>query len=497
MWRASNWARRLYNLTGRYNGKPCGDSGALPAAGLERGATPRRRARAHAAAEAERFPQDLAYTVSLDTTRAVTAGMKEILYTLLEALALVVLVVYIFLQGWRATLIPLLAVPVSLIGTFVVFPLLGFSINTLSLFGLVLAIGLVVDDAIVVVEAVERHIEEGMTPRDAALKAMEEVSGPGHRDRADSDRRVRSDRFHSRHHGPPVSAVRRDDRDLGHLLGIQCAVAQPRAGGAAAEAEGKQIPRAAGALLSTGSTAVFGRVTEGYVSISAVLIRKAVFSLVLLAVIAVIAVLIGEQAADFIPAGGRPGLRLRRPAAAECGFACSARRAAARQVEDDHSAHARRAGLHVRDRLQPAEPRAEHLQRVLLRHRKALGRAQEAGRAICRHPQRTSHGGFRKVPDGMAFSFPPPAIPGVGTSGGVTFMLEDRSGARPAFLTQNVDKFMAAAGKRPELAGVATTYLPNVPQDYRRRGSSQGGAPGREHRATSTRRCRPSWAAIW
>ena len=86
--------------------------------------------------------------------------------------------VYIFLQGWRATLIPLLAVPVSLIGTFIVFPMLGFSINTLSLFGLVLAIGLVVDDAIVVVEAVEHHIEQGMTPHDATIKAMEEVSGP-------------------------------------------------------------------------------------------------------------------------------------------------------------------------------------------------------------------------------------------------------------------------------------------------------------------------------
>ena len=86
--------------------------------------------------------------------------------------------VYIFLQGWRATLIPLLAVPVSLVGTFVVFPALGFSINTLSLFGLVLAIGLVVDDAIVVVEAVEHHIEHGLSPRDASVKAMEEVSGP-------------------------------------------------------------------------------------------------------------------------------------------------------------------------------------------------------------------------------------------------------------------------------------------------------------------------------
>src|SRR6185437_7928660 len=127
---------------------------------------------------AKRFPQDLSYEVSLDTTKAVTAGMQDIVRTLLEALALVVFVVYIFLQGWRATLIPLAAVPVSLIGTFIIFPALGFSINTLSLFGLVLAIGLVVDDAIVVVEAVERHIEEGMSPRDAALQAMQEVSGP-------------------------------------------------------------------------------------------------------------------------------------------------------------------------------------------------------------------------------------------------------------------------------------------------------------------------------
>src|SRR5207249_9075014 len=114
----------------------------------------------------------------LDTTTSVTEGISEIVQTLLIALVLVILVVFIFLQNWRATLIPMIAVPVSLIGTFAVFPLLGFSINTLSLFALVLAIGLVVDDAIVVVEAVEHHIEEGMSPREATLKAMEEVSGP-------------------------------------------------------------------------------------------------------------------------------------------------------------------------------------------------------------------------------------------------------------------------------------------------------------------------------
>ena len=125
-----------------------------------------------------RFPPDMDYTVSLDTTLPVTEGINEILKTLAEAMVLVILVVFVFLQNWRATLIPLLTVPVSLIGTFALFPLLGFSINTLSLFGLVLAIGLVVDDAIVVVEAVEHHIEEGMAPRDATLQAMEEVSGP-------------------------------------------------------------------------------------------------------------------------------------------------------------------------------------------------------------------------------------------------------------------------------------------------------------------------------
>jgi HAE1 family hydrophobic/amphiphilic exporter-1 len=126
----------------------------------------------------QRFPSDLDYAVVFDTTRPVSEGMKETVTTLLEAMVLVILVVFLFLQNWRATLIPVSAVPVSLIGTFAVFPLLGFSINTLSLFAFVLAIGLVVDDAIIVVEAVEHHIEEGKSPRDATIQAMKEVGGP-------------------------------------------------------------------------------------------------------------------------------------------------------------------------------------------------------------------------------------------------------------------------------------------------------------------------------
>ena len=166
-----------YAITGRLNGKPAAivalyqlpGSNALAAA---EGAKKKMKELS------ERFPADLDYVVSLDTTLAVTEGMHEIQHTLLEALVLVILVVFIFLQGWRATVIPLLAVPVSLVGTFALFPLFGFTVNTLSLFGLVLAIGIVVDDAIVVVEAVEHHIEHGLSPREATLKAMQEVSGP-------------------------------------------------------------------------------------------------------------------------------------------------------------------------------------------------------------------------------------------------------------------------------------------------------------------------------
>src|SRR5579871_2015049 len=166
-----------YTMIGRLNGKPSAIIAVyqLPGSNAVEAARGVNRLMAEAR---KRFPDDVDFSVALDTTRAVSEGIREIVVTLLIAIALVIVVVFVFLQGWRATLIPLLAVPVSLVGTFVFFPVFGFSINTLSLFGLVLAIGLVVDDAIVVVEGVERHIEEGLSPKEAALKAMEEISGP-------------------------------------------------------------------------------------------------------------------------------------------------------------------------------------------------------------------------------------------------------------------------------------------------------------------------------
>ncbi|UCE64474.1 MAG: efflux RND transporter permease subunit, partial [Nitrospirota bacterium] len=167
---------QVYNVAGRLNGAPAAVIAVYQLPGSNAIATVE-RVRDLMDEMKERFPHGLDYVVSLDTTLAVTEGIKEILHTLWEAVLLVILVVFLFLQSWRATLIPLLAVPVSLIGTFAIFPLLGFSINTLSLFGLVLAIGLVVDDAIIVVEAVMYHIEKGLDPKAATLKAMEEVSG--------------------------------------------------------------------------------------------------------------------------------------------------------------------------------------------------------------------------------------------------------------------------------------------------------------------------------
>ncbi len=172
-----NLGAQVYNLRGRFNGQNAAILAIYQLPGSN-AVDCMKQARALMETMKKQFPEDLDYRVALDTTLAVTEGMKEIVKTLFEAMALVILVVFIFLQGWRATLIPLIAVPVSLIGTFAVFPLLGFSINTLSLFGLVLAIGLVVDDAIVVVEAIESHIEEGLSPRDAAFKAMAQVQGP-------------------------------------------------------------------------------------------------------------------------------------------------------------------------------------------------------------------------------------------------------------------------------------------------------------------------------
>ena len=283
---------QTYSMQARYNGK----ASAILALYQLPGSNAVQAAKAVRAAVAQlstRFPQDIASTVSLDTTLAVTAGIREIIQTLFIALALVILVVYIFLQGWRATLIPLLAVPVSLIGTFAVFPLLGFSINTLSLFGLVLAIGLVVDDAIVVVEAVEHHIEEGMTPRDASFKAMEQVSSP-----VIAIALILAAVFIPTAFIPGITG--RLYQQFAVTIAISVIFSAFNA---------LTLSPALCALLlkpkkeSSGPLArffawfnrIFGRTTNGYVRGSGFLIRKSGFALIFLALVAIAAVLLGGR----------------------------------------------------------------------------------------------------------------------------------------------------------------------------------------------------------
>ena len=184
----------------------------------------------------KRFPPGVDYAIAHDTTPFVRESIKDLIRTLLIAVGLVALVVLIFLQSWRASLVPILAIPVSLIGTFAVMWLVGFSLNMLTLFGLVLAIGIVVDDAIVVVENVQRWIEEGLSPRDAAFRAMDEVTPAVIAIAFGLSAVFHSRRFHPRHYRPLLPAIRVDDRVLDAALSFQLADAQSGALGAAAQA---------------------------------------------------------------------------------------------------------------------------------------------------------------------------------------------------------------------------------------------------------------------
>jgi HAE1 family hydrophobic/amphiphilic exporter-1 len=452
---------QVYNVIGRYSGKPAAVVAVyqLPGSNAVKAAAGVRKLMLEAK---QRFPQDLEYDIALDTTLAVTEGLNEIKHTLFEAILLVILVVYIFLQGWRATLIPLLAVPVSLIGTFVVFPLLGFSINTLSLFGLVLAIGLVVDDAIVVVEAVEHHIEHGMSPKDAAFKAMEEVSGP-----VIAIALILAAVFVPTAFIPgitgrlyqqfaitiAISVIFSAFNALSLSPALSALLLRPR----------KESRGPLGAFFRWFNR-VFGRTTDGYVSLCGGLIRKAGVSMLLLLGMAILAGWFGSRLpSSFLPDEDQgyvfAGLQLPNAASLQRNDESS------RKIEDlilkTPGVHAVTAVLGY-SMLSGAQNTYSSFYWITLKEWGERKAPEEQYEAIKKHLNQE----LSKVTGGVAFSFPPPAIPGVGASGGFTFMLEDRAGKDPLFLTQNLDKFLAAARKRPELGAIYTTALPTVPQVY-------------------------------
>ncbi|MCX6901508.1 MAG: multidrug efflux RND transporter permease subunit [Verrucomicrobia bacterium] len=452
---------QVYNIIGRMNGAPAAILAVyqLPGSNAIEAA---RGVRKLMDEVKRRFPADLDYQVSLDTTLAVTEGIREIADTLWQAVLLVILVVFVFLQGWRATLIPLIAVPVSLIGTFAVFPLIGFSINTLSLFGLVLAIGLVVDDAIVVVEAVEHHIEEGLSPRDATIKAMEEVSGP-----VIAIALILFAVFVPTAFIPGITG--RLYQQFAVTIAVSMLISAFNALSlspalAAMLLRPRKEPRGLARWFFGGFNRWFTRARDGYVNVCGLLIRKIGRSLFFLVAVVAAAGFLGMK----LPAGFLPEedqgyfyLDIQLPEAASLqrlDAVCKKVEAILRQTP----------GVDVFNTivgysiLNQVNTTYNGYFSVTLKPWHERRKPEEKYAAIVAHVNRE----LARLPDAQAFAFSPPAIPGIGVSGGLTFMLEDRADKGLDYLAENTKKFLAAARQRPEFASVTTSFSSSVPQVF-------------------------------
>jgi HAE1 family hydrophobic/amphiphilic exporter-1 len=449
-----------YNSFGRLNGKPGGAMAVylLPGANQLQAAETIYETMEHSKSL---FPPDMDYKIVYDTTPAVEASIHEILKTFVEALILVTIVVFVFLQNIRATIIPLITIPVSLVGTFIFFPVLGFSVNTLSMFGLVLAIGIVVDDAIVVVEAVIHHLEHGLGPKEATVQAMKEVSGP-----VMGIAMILCAVF------VPVAL-------LGGLVGSmykQFALTIAISVLLSAFSALSLTPALCAMLLKSpkpmrgplgvffkGFNKVFEVTTNGYVSVAHLLVRRSILSIAIVGVVIAGTVLF----AGLIPAGFIPdedqglfGVNLQLPPGASLARTSDV----LKKVEE---ILAKTDGLEsyqtiggygmvtntyqsnygsVLVRLKPWEDRhgaALHVKGIM------------AGLA----PK------FAAIPEGVIFPFNIPTLAGFGAAQGFNFLIQDRSGSMTvAQLGEQAQKFIATARQRPELGNVFTSFDPNYPQ---------------------------------
>jgi multidrug efflux pump len=439
-----------YDAVGKLNGRPT----TLLAIFLQPGANALATARNVAATMKElsaTFPSGIVYSVPYDTTRFVTASIHEVVKTFVEAILLVLVVVFVFLQNWRATVIPIVAVPVSLIGTFAGMYLLGFSINTLTLFGMVLAIGIVVDDAIVVLENVERIMtEERLSPRDAAIKAMREVSGP-------------------------VIAVFIPVGFLGGIAGqlyqqfaITIAVSVVISGLVALTL----TPALCVVLLKQEHgerwrifrwfNRAFDGATNGYARGVDFLNHRWLISLGVFAlVIAATLILFRVLPTSFIPAEDQgyyiTGVTLPDGTALDRTDAVVSRvveiASANPAVQDVISITGfdilgggqRTSAATLFVSLKAWDERAAHVQELI---REMSMKAAET------------------IREGLVLAFNPPAISGLGTTGGFELYVQNRGQADSAYLAQVTHELMAQATKAPELAGLSTTFRPTVPQLY-------------------------------
>ena len=407
------------------------------------------------------FPGDMAYEIVYDTTPSVEASIEAILHTLVEAFILVSLVVFVFLQSFRATIIPLLTVPVSLIGTFIFFPLLGFSINTLTMFGLVLAIGIVVDDAIVVVEAVIHHIEHGMTPHDATVQAMKEVSGP-----VVAIALILSAVF------VPVALLGGLTGRLYQQFALTIAISVLLSAFLAlslAPALCAMILKPAkptGGPLGAfyrGFNKVFEVTTGGYVKWTKLFVRRAALTIGVVVAATVATGLLGRA----LPAGFVP--------------------------EEDMGIFMINVQLPPASSLERTAQVVSQVEDVLKGTEGILACTAVGGSGILTNSfspefasffcklapwderespelhvsgiQQTLRRQLAAIPGAVIFPFTPPTIPGFGAAGGFNFLLQDRSGTfTVAELGRQTQAFLEAARQRPELANLFTSFNPQVPQ---------------------------------
>ena len=409
------------------------------------------------------FPDDLDYLVSLDTTLAIEEGIHEIIVTLFQAVALVILVVFLFLQNARATLIPSLAVPVSLIGTFMVFPLLGFSINTLSLLGLVLAIGIVVDDAIVVVEAVTAKMEQGLSPREATIAAMKEVSGP-----------IVATSLSLIAVFVPVAAMGGITGRLYQQFAITIAISV-----AISSVNALTLSPALSAMLLRPPgqhkgwlqpfydrfNRVFDFATHHYMGITGYVTRRFWFAIAgLVGVTVLMSGLFGMVPGGFVPEEDQGyflvNVQLPDAASLERTDQVIARIEGILGKVDGIESVTAVAGYSL---LTGALASNTGFFFVSLKPWAERGSSNLHVNAIIQQVNRQLAFG---VPGAMAFAFGPPAIPGLGAGSGFSIMLQDRGGNTPAYLAEQTQRFIAAARERPEIGSAFSTFRANSPQIF-------------------------------
>jgi HAE1 family hydrophobic/amphiphilic exporter-1 len=448
-----------YDLRARLNGAPAGAIGIYLAPGANAIETANNVKQILANAKT-RFPPDMDYDITLDSTLPIKASMDEIVHTLFEAVILVLIVVYVFLQSFRATIIPMCTVPVSLLGAFIMFPVLGFSVNVLTMFGLVLAIGIVVDDAIVVVEAVQHHIEHGMTPVEATKQAMKEVSGP-----VVAIGLVLCAVF------VPVAFMAGVTGQLYKQFALTIAVAVvwsvvnalTLSPALSAMLLRKPKPgRGPIAKFFKGFNSLFDWLSTHYGKIVGGLARKATFSMLLLVAVVVAIFLVGKHVpGGFIPDEdkGYMFVSVELPEGASLQRTDEVLKQVEHIVESTEGVRSAvgLAGMNILNSLnfpncalmfvglKPWEERkAPHL------HASALAREWNKK--------------FFAIAGARAFAFGPPPLPGYGNVSGFSMQLQDRTGGTMEQLAGYVKQFTAAVAKRPEIGRISTTFNPANPQ---------------------------------